>query len=309
LAPDWETTTLRGEEIGLTPDLIELGRGLVSKGATRAGSNTYVLAGRVQSEQDILFSPELGVLVAFDDAGGELWRTELVGYPEEVVVAAGNLWVSHGAGSVSRIDSSDGQILDQLKIGVGHHVVGAFESVWVEASEPLGLVRVYPDLSTTNFELPLFRGDCDGDCPDGPTAGADAIWVPLKSHGVARIDPDTNQVTVIPVDAIGHEVVSVAVDGDVVFVASVDQVTAIVDGAVGATVSTGKIRYMGRVEGVFGVLETTGRFNVLKANDPMVVEVRETSSLGFSGVAEIAGEAWAATGPYTSHQIRFIDED
>jgi hypothetical protein len=185
-------------------------------------------------------------------------------------------------------------------------MVGAFGSVWVDTWDPVSLVRVYPDLTTAVVGLPQFPRSCDGDCPTGPVVGPDAVWVPLKNRGVAAIDPETNQVTVMPVDVIGHEVVSVAVDGDVVYVSSVDQVTSIVDGEVRATVSTGRIRYLGRVEGVFGALETTGRFDVLRANDPMVIEVRDTSGLGLSGVTEIDGEAWAATGPYTSRQVEFL---
>ncbi|MDP9145503.1 MAG: PQQ-like beta-propeller repeat protein [Actinomycetota bacterium] len=300
VAPGWE-------QISVTPDLIQLGGRLVAQSVARSENITYVLTGRVQGQQDILFAPEAGLLAAFDDTGAELWRTELDGTPLEVVVVAGDLWVSHGAGTVSRIDSSDGRVLDQVTIGDTGRLVGAFGSVWVETGDPAGLVRVHPSLSTTSVEVPLFRGECDdGDCPHGPTEGAGAIWVPLKNRGVAAIDPDTNQVTVIPVDVIGHEVVSVAVDGDVVYVSSVDQVTSIVDGEVRATVSTGRIRYLGRVEGVFGALETTGRFDVLRATDPMVVEVRETSGLGLSGMAEIDGEAWAATGPYTSRRVEFL---
>lgn len=308
VAPDWEQTPLQGEEISVTPDLIQLGGGLAAQSVTRSENITYVLAGRVQGQRDILFDPEDGVLTAFDDAGGELWRTELDGTPVEVVVAVGDLWVAHRIGTVSRIDSSDGRSVGQATIGedLGYAMVGGFGSVWVDTWNPVQLVRVYPDLTTAVVELPRFSRSCDGDCPTGPVVGAGAVWIPLRNRGVAAIDPDTNQVTVFPVDVIGHEVVSVAVDGDVVYVSSVDQVTSIVDGEVRATVSTGRIRYLGRVEGVFGALETTGRFDVLRATDPMVVEVRETSGLGLSGVTEIDGDAWAATGPHTHRRVEFL---
>jgi hypothetical protein len=280
----------------------------IGRALTRSENTTYVLTGRVQDQKDILFDPEDGLLTAFDENGGELWRTELDGTPVEVVVAVGDLWVAHRIGTVSRIDSSDGGVLGKATIGEtsGYALVGAFGSVWVDTWDPMGLVRIYPDMSTTVVEFPRFSRSCDGDCPTEAVVGPDALWIPLKDRGVAAIDPETNQVTVISADVIGHEVVSVAVDGDVIYVASADQVTSIVDGEVRATVSTGRIRYLGRVEGVFGALETTGRFDVLSANDPMVIEVRETSSLGLSGVSEVDGEAWAATGPYTSRRVEFL---
>lgn len=311
VGPHWEPTALRGVEINVTPDLIQLGQGLVAQSAVRAENNTYVLAGLAESEQDILFDPEFGVLAAFDGAGVESWRIQLDGTPLDVVTLTGDLWVSHGAGTLSRIDSSDGRVISRATIGetLGYPMVGAFRSVWVQTRDTGRVVRVYPDLATTSVELPLFLSSCDGDCPSGLVVATGAVWLPLGSRGVAAIDSDTNQVTVIPVDGIGHSVERVAVDDDVVFVASVDQVTSIVDGEVVATASTGRIRYLGRVEGVFGVLETTGRFDVLGVNDPMVVEVRETTSLGFSGVAEVDGEAWAATGPYTSRRVQFLREE
>lgn len=308
VAPDWEQTPLQGEDIRVTPDFIQLGGGMVAQSVTRSENITYILTGRVQGHQDILFDPEDGVLTAFDDARGELWRTELDGTPVEVVVAVEDLWVGHRIGTVSRIDFSDGRVLGQATIGetLGYAMVGAFGSVWVDTWGPVSLVRVYPDLSTAVVDLPRLPRSCDGDCPTGPVVGPDAVWVPLRNRGVAAIDPDTNQVTVIPVDVLGHEVVSVAVDGDVVYVSSVNQVTSIVDGEVRATVSTGRIRYLGLVEGVFGALETTGRFDVLRATDPMVIEVRETSGLGLSGVTEIDGEAWAVTGPNTLRRVEFL---
>ena len=145
VAPGLEYSTLQGEEITVTPDLIQLGGGLVAPSVTRSETITYVLAGRVQGQQDILFAPEAGLFAAFDDTGAELWRTELDGTPLEVVVVAGDLWVSHGAGTVSRIDSSDGRVLDQVTIGdMGGRAVGAFGSVWVETGDP---ARLGPGLS------------------------------------------------------------------------------------------------------------------------------------------------------------------
>ncbi len=124
-------------------------------------------------------------------------------------------------------------------------------------------------------------------------AGAGAIWVPMGDGGVAVIDPDTLAVTVIPVDAIGHRVEGVAFDGDVVYVASRNQVTSIVDGEVRATTSTGEIRYLGHVDGVFGV-EHRGAVHRPQGDRSDGGRDRQISATGAN--REIDGEAWAETG-------------
>jgi hypothetical protein len=246
-----------------------------------------------------LFRTERAVLAAFDDAAVERWRTELNGGPTDLAIADGDLWVSHDDGTVKRLDSSDGRMLGQVTIkhnGRLPSLVGAFGSVWAaprdSSGRPSRLVRIDPDLSTTDIEL-----DCD-DCPtEDPIAGAGAIWFPLGDRGVAKIDSDTNQVTVIPVDDIGHEALRVAVDGDVAYVASENQVTSIVDGEVRATVAPGEIWYLGPIDGVFGVMDPAGQVRILRSADPMVMGIRDVSTAEQTGpVGEIDGEAWIETG-------------
>lgn len=137
--------------------------------------------------------------------------------------------------------------------------------------------------------------------------GAGAIWFPLGAGGVAMIDPDTNEMTVIPVDDLGHEA-RIAVDGDVVYVApgSGYRVPSIVDGEARTTVDTGTISYLGSIDGVFSVLDVAGQFRVLGANDPMVLEFRDVSTEGLGWpVREIDGEAWQGTGR-PNHDLRRV---
>ena len=255
---------------------------------------------------------ETAVLAAFDDAG-ELWRIELAGRPTDVVVVDGDLWVSREDGTLARIDPSDGRVLGQATIEPFMAVVGGFGSVWAipglfdpELSGPGRVVRIDPNLSTTSVELPRFSGEC---CPGGPRAGAGAVWVPLGDNGVAVIDPDTNEVTVIPGDDIGHEVTHIAVDGEVAYVASRHRVASIVDGDVRAGVSPGEIWYLGPMDGAFGVLGPQERFQVLRADNPMVVDVRKISRGGQSGpVAEVDGEAWMEIGQnFDLRRVEFAD--
>ena len=266
----------------------------------RADGRTYVIAGRYQTDTDLMFAPEEAVLAAFDDAGRELWRTELDGTPVAVVAVAGDVWVLHSAGRLSRINASNGRVVGRIDVDDVASMVGAFESLWLQIGDGQGntsqLIRVDPDLSTATVELPAhdLRDADEWFFGGSGAAGVGAIWVPMGDGGVAIIDPDTLEVTVIPVDAIGHRVEGVAFDGDVAYVASRNQVTSIVDGEVRATTSTGEIRYLGHVDGVFGVEQPGERFTVLRAADPMVVDVRQISETG--AYREIDGEAWAETG-------------
>jgi hypothetical protein len=303
-----------GDEITVTSDAIELGERLVGVSIAREDGRLYVLAGHYRSEVDRLFTPESAVVAAFDDAGIERWRTELDKRPSDVVLVDGDPWVIHNdAKTVSRIGASNGRLLGDFTMKDIRAVVGAFGSAWVmsqEATEdgtgPGRLVRVDPDdLSTTRVDVPFFVGDChDGEvdppdedawCPGRPTAGAGAVWLPLKDGGVAMIDHDTNEVRVIPVDEIGHEVLTVAVDDDVAYVASRNRVTSIVDGEVRATISSGPIRYLGRMDGVFGLQVEPGQFAVLRADDPMVTGYRQFPE-GVWGAKDIDGQAWIETG-------------
>jgi hypothetical protein len=301
-APATKETAPPGEEITVTSDSIEFGDRLIGAWVPRVATedgDVYVLAGGDDEPPDTGEASST-VLAAFDDAGVERWRTELEGAPSDVAIADGDPWVSHGEGIVTRLDSSDGRILDHVTLehtGSSVPMMGAFGSVWATPGDSQGrssrLVRIDPDLSTSTIEL-----GGDGYPGDGPVAGAGAIWFPLGARGVAMIDPDTNEVTVIPVDDLGSEA-RIAVDGDVVYVApgSGYQVTSIVDGEVHATVPTGEVTYLGPIEGVFGVLDRAGQFRVLGADDPMVLEFRDVSTEGQRGPAsEIDGEAWAATG-------------
>ena len=329
------TTPAPGKEISVAPGYIQFGDRLVGVGSVaKADGRTYVGAGHfdvvdpyADTDQDLVwFRPETSVLAAFDEGGVEVWRTELDWTPGDMVVVGDDLWVARRGGNrtLERIDASDGRVLGQSNIRDIDSMVWAFGSLWVTTTEPSGvgvgagqLVRIDPDLSTDGVKLDsvvtLDFDECvlpdeGGYCPNGPAAGADAMWLPLGPGGVARIDPDTNQATVIPVDDIGHEVLWAAADGDVAYVAYLNQVTSIVDGEVVATVNPGQVSYLGPMDGAFGVLNKAGSFRVLEANDPMVVTTRQISTDGHtSGVFELNGEAWVETGKnYNPLRIEFL---
>ncbi len=314
-----------GQEITVTADSVEFGDRLVGLigNMDRADGRTYVIAGHNPSGERRLDVPEEAVLAAFDDAGRELWRTELDGRPVEVVAFEGDVWVLHEfgmTGALSRIDASNGRTLGHVTFGNATGLTGAFGSMWVQIGDTpksAQLIRVDRDMSTTTVELPdRIFSENDDHWPDGAAAGGDAIWIPLGEGGVAAIDPATLEVTVMPADDIGHDVLEVAFDGDVTYVASRSQVTSIVDGQVRATVAPGQIvggavvlseiQYLGPIDGVFGVQLPERWFAVLRPNAPMVVEYRRVPDA--AAASEIDGEAWIETGQnYNLRRVKFLE--
>ena len=144
------------------------------------------------------FRPKASVLVGFDADGNEQWRTELHEPPAQVVAADGDVWLSYGDGTLSRIDASDGRVVDQLNVGQHASMIGAFGSVWVQSGKSSGraqLVRINPDLSTATVALPdrVLNGDYNPPDVDPAKAGPDAIWVPLGEGGVATVDPSPSK--------------------------------------------------------------------------------------------------------------------
>jgi hypothetical protein len=326
IATSSERPKLSGEEIRVTSDLIEYGGDLAVRVDSVASDHgrLYVLAGQVPEEQRALgLFRQTAVLAAFDD-GVERWRIQLDGKPTDLVVVDGDPWVLQlDDNSVSRISSDDGRILGHVTLDapVANTVlVEAYGTVWVAVTQEsrsnsaVDLVRITPDLSFTTVALPSEPKIADGnDAERGERIadGADAVWVPLRGDGVAMVELDSNKVTLISADAIGHEVRDVAVHGDVAYVASHNQVTSIVDRQVVATVSFPStsdapwaVLYLGPLDGAFGVLLADGQFETLQPNDPMVVEHRELSASGQDvrcieplcdhtyGWDEIDGEVW-----------------
>ena len=142
-----------------------------------------------------------------------------------------------GAETLTQIDASDGHVVGGVYVPDVAGMIGAYDAVWLvtvggvgtEASEsehPVGLVRVNADLTTTTIEI----------AADRPVvgisliaAGAGSIWMPWGPMVWRPINPETLETTWISPETIGHEARVVAVDGDAVFVASDDQITALVD--------------------------------------------------------------------------------
>lgn len=127
--------------------------------------------------------------------------------PTGVAAAGGAIWVvEHRAGELVRIDPVSNEVVARIELlGMGRpttseNVVSAFGSIWV-ANAASTVSRIDPDTNAqTLIEFP-------GEQPLRVTAGASGVWVTHlelgsdrdESNHIARIDPDTNQVTRWPV--------------------------------------------------------------------------------------------------------------
>ena len=324
-----------GEEISVSADAVEFGDGLVGGGQEgaiflgplagladidRVDGRTYVLAGSGEPRIEPRYvNTEVAVLAAFDSTGSEQWRIELDGRPADMAAAAGAVWVVRaGAEMLTQIDASDGHVLGEVHVADVAGMIGAYDAVWLvtvgglgtdatESEHPVGLIRVNADLTTTAIDIAADRPFVGTSLI---TAGAGSIWMPMGVDGVAAIDPHTLETTWISAEAIGHDVRLVAVDGDAVFVASDDQITALVDGEVRATTAVGRDLtwgYLGHVDGLFGFSASSPPegFTVLRASEPMVVGVRQIDGMP---MGEVDGDGWAQTGPLSVGRVRLLPE-
>jgi hypothetical protein len=325
-----------GDEIRVAGDAVEFGEGLAGGGREgaiflgpmagladidRLGDRTYVLAGSGPPRTEPYYvNTEVAVLAAFDSTGSELWRIELDGRPADMVAAAGAVWVVRaGAETLTQVDAGDGHVVGEVDVADVAGMIGAYDAVWLvtvgglgpdatQNEHPVGLVRVNADLTATAIEIAADRPVTGTSLI---TAGAGSIWMPMGVDGLAAIDPETLETTWISPDTIGHDVRVVAVDGDAVFVASDDQITALVDGEVRATttVAGGNLTwgFLGHVDGRFGFWASSPPegFTVLRASDPMVVEVLQIDGMP---VGEIDGAGWAQTGPLSVGRVRLLPD-
>jgi streptogramin lyase len=313
------TTAVEDESITVTSDVITVGPGLITDDLAQIGDLTYVVAGRASTQVDDR-GPEAGVVVAFGSTGEELWRTELTDIPHLVAADEESVWVAQfETGTAVRLDPSNGEIMEAahpilptpLCCGPEEHQfapVGleiGFGSVWMHTIRG-AVARIEADGSWIAVEIPGFG-------PHGMAIGVDAVWVALGSNGVARIDAVDNELTVISIEAIGHRVEFVAVDGDAVFVAEGDydepgRVSSIVDGAVRATVDLdAPIRHLGKVFGFFGVLTNDGLFAELIAEEPMIIDVEQTFNLDTDSlIFETQGSAWLWEYPSVFRRLHLV---
>lgn len=145
--------------------------------------------------------------------GGSVWTTsdvaierwdaatgaQLASIPAEVaeftelLYAHDALWVTAKAdGLLLRVDPVSNTVAATIETGSGAHGIAAdAEAVWVTNYRANTVSRVDP---STNSVAATVDGVGSG---VGIAAGSDAIWVSTQGTGISRIDPTTNEATVV----------------------------------------------------------------------------------------------------------------
>ena len=104
----------------------------------------------------------------------------------------GSLWVL--GRELERVSPATGNVVGTIDlVGGGPDVATGFGSVWVADDEMQAVLRIdaQQEAVVRTYDL--------GGAPFGVAVGADAVWAASDDGTVVRIDPDTDDVTVVPV--------------------------------------------------------------------------------------------------------------
>ena len=137
---------------------------------------------------------------------------EVTGAPEAVAAQGDQVWAAPGAGLLTRLDGTTGQIVQQLDPNASPTAIaiGDDGAVWITDNSADNVTRVDP----TGLLTPVAVGNG----PSGIAVGEGGVWVADSlDNAVVRIDPGTRAVTTtIPV---GNSPAGVAVGAGSVWVA------------------------------------------------------------------------------------------
>ena len=120
---------------------------------------------------------------------------EVTGAPEAVAAQGDQVWAAPGAGLLTRLDGTTGQIVQQLDPNASPTAIaiGDDGAVWITDNSADNVTRVDP----TGLLTPVAVGNG----PSGIAVGEGGVWVADSlDNAVVRIDPGTRAVTTtIPV--------------------------------------------------------------------------------------------------------------
>ena len=119
-----------------------------------------------------------------------------------VTTGGGAVWATNGDGSISRIDPATNEVVAVIQVGPKNFGVAAISDtdVWLSAPDADALYRI--NIATNTVSPPIALPS--GSTPMGGAIAAGSFWVALEHAGaVARVDPATNAVTMIPVGSVG----------------------------------------------------------------------------------------------------------
>ncbi|HEY1508556.1 MAG TPA: ABC transporter substrate-binding protein, partial [Solirubrobacteraceae bacterium] len=129
-----------------------------------------------------------------------------------VAARGGTLWVAPSSGSLARLDSRTGRVVEQLDPNAGPAAIAlGGDAVWVTDADANNVTRVDPSGFVKSFDV--------GHGPSGIAVGEGGVWVAdTLDDAIVRIDPGTKAVTAtIPV---GHSPTGVSLGAGSVWVAN-----------------------------------------------------------------------------------------
>ncbi|MGH8935406.1 MAG: hypothetical protein ACRDXD_03915, partial [Acidimicrobiia bacterium] len=314
-------------EVELTEDGIVLGPGLHPQDLAADGELLFVLATSEPYGEGGDPPQETAHVVALRTDGSVVWEVVLTDAPVRVAASEGGVWVAHYAtGGVSRLDPASGRVeatvVPELPFDVGSHAdrrrflpadleVG-FGSLWMSTFRG-AVARI--DAPTNAVETVI---ELRPKGPDQLAVGEGAVWVAEDVHGLTRIDPSTNQATTIGLEDLDHTAQLVAIDDHegMVWVAG-NRLARTADGSflmeAGGYVSGDEyqvtainpdtlavlggvrfeepLRWVGYLNGFFGLLDWSAVFHHLSARPPAVSDATVVAGARPGAIAQVGGEA------------------
>ena len=187
-----------------------------------SGGNPVIAAGSVW------LVGEPNTVIRIDTVTDEVVATiEVDGRPHGLVADESNVWITVGLcasddpasctdGTIVRIDSATNEVAETIAIGTWGYAMAVHEgTIWVSSFEDDLVVRVDHEQRRVVAEIPVTD-------PTGIVASADGVWTSLHYTGlVARIDPATNEVTMLDTGTVATEFI--ALSDDAVWVTTGDR--------------------------------------------------------------------------------------
>jgi len=103
----------------------------------------------------------------------------------------GSLWVLGRV--LERVSAATGRVVGTVDVGGGSDIATGFGSVWIANPEEQAVIRVDARRET------VLRTYHVAGSPLGVAVGTDAVWAASDNGTVVRIDPETNDVTIVRV--------------------------------------------------------------------------------------------------------------
>jgi DNA-binding beta-propeller fold protein YncE len=213
-----------------------------------------------------------------------------------VTVGFGSVWVANADdGTVSRIDPDRREVVRTIGIGAPavDLAVGP-DALWVANGSEGTVSRIDPDAEAVVDTIDL-RGPSDlaWNAAYAVEADADAIWVAVGPHHVARIDPRTGEP--IAFTEVGNVPVGVVSDGRALWVATIAGRAVRLELSAGAPMVEAPIGYPVAIAAGAEAIWVAGREQIWRI-DPGTAAVTQTIRIGqrLMDLRAAEGVVWAA---------------